>query len=821
MIAYITLLLSQVIYREYYEPLQKDQPKAKRNKLTRWFGPMKTWLIQQASKAGASIDRWKVTRQGRRRMLKVRAIAIRMQTKPTHRMIALMAFTAVAMQASGSGGYDNMAMFDTDSAPIGVDNRCTGCISHKIEDFEGPLTESNRSIKGFGGSKTANVMIGTIVWKWQDDNGAVHKFIIPKSFYVKEGNVRLLSPQHWAQTQKDAKPKQGTGSETVGDRVTLFWKQRKHKLTIPLSRYNNVATFNLAPGYTKFMGFCAEAEVDYAAEQLDPIICYPAQTVSDDEAEPDDDDVYEQPASADSGSASSKQAHDEWATPTNFDLDGKQQANAPIIIEDEEDRQPTNQAAELLRYHHQFGHISFRVLVVMAKLGIIPKRLSKCATPTCSACLYAKAIKRAWRSRTTSNTDEARKPKKPGECVSVDQLVSPTPGLIAQMSGFLTMKRYKYATVYVDQASRLSFVWLQQGATADETLEGKEAFEQYAKERGVKIQAYHADNGIFRAHKWVMACRAQGQSLSFAGVNAHHQNGIAERRIRTLQELARTMLIHANHRWPKAVTANLWPYALRMANDVLSETPNMKHPQKLTPQQVFSNTEVQPNPKHWKPFGCPTYVLDPSLQSNTGIFHKWKQRSRVGIYIGRSPQHARSVALVLDRRTGLVSPQFHIKFDPSFQTVKGDEYDSLWQLKTGFVGLKKPPTKVPPTVEPSTARHKVNWTNPSEGAPDPKRQRTEQQEQEIDRGSTSEINRQLQRHEVNPNMDFTTGKEPEKPPESEQREPVLPARKRQPVERLIEAMTAEVNTLTAKGIKGEIFCLEAMFFQSEQKTKTH
>jgi hypothetical protein len=103
----------------------------------------------------------------------------------------------------------------------------------------------------------------------------------------------------------------------------------------------------------------------------------------------------------------------------------------------------------------------------------------------------------------------------------------------------------------------------------------------------------------------------------------------------------------------------------------------MQHPQKLSPQQVLSNTDVQPNPKHWKPFGCPTYVLDPPLQSNTGIFHKWKQHLRVGIYIGRSPQHARSVALVLDRQTGLVSPQFHVKFNPSFQTVEGDEYFSI------------------------------------------------------------------------------------------------------------------------------------------------
>ena len=42
---------------------------------------------------------------------------------------------------------------------------------------------------------------------------------------------------------------------------------------------------------------------------------------------------------------------------------------------------------------------------------------------------------------------------KPGKVVSVDQMVSPVPGLIAQMVGFLMKQRYKYATVFVDQAS--------------------------------------------------------------------------------------------------------------------------------------------------------------------------------------------------------------------------------------------------------------------------------------------------------------------------------------------------------------------------------
>ena len=132
--------------------------------------------------------------------------------------------------------------------------------------------------------------------------------------------------------------------------------------------------------------------------------------------------------------------------------------------------------------------------------------------------------------------------------MSVDQLVSPTPGLIAQMTGFITKQWYKYATVYADQYSGLSFVYLQRTAMASETLEGKRAFERYARLRDVTISAYHADNGIFKAHKWVDDCHQLQKGHTFTGVSAHHANGKAERRIRELQELAHAQLIHADQR---------------------------------------------------------------------------------------------------------------------------------------------------------------------------------------------------------------------------------------------------------------------------------
>lgn len=194
------------------------------------------------------------------------------------------------------------------------------------------------------------------------------------------------------------------------------------------------------------------------------------------------------------------------------------------------------------------------------------------------------------------------------------------------MTDFLTTKRYKCATVYVNQYSRLGYVYLQKTASAEETVEGKKAFEAFARQHGVQILNYHADNGIFKAHPlWMEECKRMLQGMAFAGVNAHHQNGIAERRIRELQELARAMLIHAASRWADSVTANLWPYAIRHACEAINNTPSFQNDQRKRPIELFTGSKVADNPKHWKHLHCQyifwtmiSKVRDRSINGSTG-----------------------------------------------------------------------------------------------------------------------------------------------------------------------------------------------------------
>ena len=112
----------------------------------------------------------------------------------------------------------------------------------------------------------------------------------------------------------------------------------------------------------------------------------------------------------------------------------------------------------------------------------------------------------------------------------------------------------------------------------------------------------------------------------------------------------------------------LWPFATKCAQDRMN---NLHVDLNIeTPYMRFSNTKsVNVQLKHYHTFGCPVYLLDSRLQTNPKGVPKSEPQSRLGIYVGHSPDHTGSVALVLNPKTGLVSPQYHVVYDDQFITV--------------------------------------------------------------------------------------------------------------------------------------------------------
>ena len=112
----------------------------------------------------------------------------------------------------------------------------------------------------------------------------------------------------------------------------------------------------------------------------------------------------------------------------------------------------------------------------------------------------------------------------------------------------------------------------------------------------------------------------------------------------------------------------LWPFALKAAQDRMNQlNVNLAG---TTPDMRFSGVAAKNlRLRDFHTFGCPCYILDSRLQTNPKGVPKWEPRARLGIYLGRSPAHAGNVALVLNPKTGLVSPQYHVVFDDDFTTV--------------------------------------------------------------------------------------------------------------------------------------------------------
>jgi hypothetical protein len=140
------------------------------------------------------------------------------------------------------------------------------------------------------------------------------------------------------------------------------------------------------------------------------------------------------------------------------------------------------------------------------------------------------------------------------------------------------------------------------------------------------------------------------------------------------------MIIHAKHMWPDVIDASLWTYEIRLSGYIDNST--IQHTTFNSHIEEFANVAVRAKLRHFHPFRCPAYVL---IRHDRTKISKWDPKSKIGVYIGSSPKHARSVHLILNPSTGLTSPQYHMRFDDLFQTTTNMHVRFNWKVKCHFV----------------------------------------------------------------------------------------------------------------------------------------
>ena len=127
-------------------------------------------------------------------------------------------------------------------------------------------------------------------------------------------------------------------------------------------------------------------------------------------------------------------------------------------------------------------------------------------------------------------------------------------------------------------------------------------------------------------------------------------------------------MLHAAMHWPAQASVKFWPMAIDYAVWVFNRLPSRDTG--VSPNEIWSGTRHEHvDFRRAHVFGCPVYVLEPKLQDGKKI-PKLSPRARLGMFLGFSKLHSSLVPMVLNVRTGKISPQYHVVFDDKFETVQ-------------------------------------------------------------------------------------------------------------------------------------------------------
>ena len=158
-----------------------------------------------------------------------------------------------------------------------------------------------------------------------------------------------------------------------------------------------------------------------------------------------------------------------------------------------------------------------------------------------------------------------------GQMVSEDHYISRAPGrLYHKKDKLYQSEMFSGGCVFIDNVSVYVSIKHHVAINATETVKVKLTFERETQINGVAIKGYHTDNGIFNASDFMEELLKKKQKIRFSGAGASHQNGAAERSIKTVVTMARNMFMHAalicledtfsTDIWKTAMNYDIWVY---------------------------------------------------------------------------------------------------------------------------------------------------------------------------------------------------------------------------------------------------------------------
>ncbi|WVZ75901.1 LOW QUALITY PROTEIN: hypothetical protein U9M48_023920 [Paspalum notatum var. saurae] len=259
--------------------------------------------------------------------------------------------------------------------------------------------------------------------------------------------------------------------------------------------------------------------------------------------------------------------------------------------------------ADIWKWHRRLGHLSFDLAASrLSSMGLIrglPKLRAE-KDLVCHPCRHGKMVAASHIPMSQVMTSY------PGELLHMDTV---GPARVASVSGKW------YVLVVVDDFSRFS--WSKDEAFAFV----RDLVLRLRNESHKAMRAIRSDNGgEFRNSRFENFCSDLGLEHQFSSPYTPPQNGVVERKNRTLVEMAWTML--DEHRTPRHFWAEAVNTACYIANRIFLRAFLGKTSYELR----FGR---QPSVKHLRAFGCRCFVL-----KKAGHLDKFESRCLDGIFLG-------------------------------------------------------------------------------------------------------------------------------------------------------------------------------------------
>jgi hypothetical protein len=166
----------------------------------------------------------------------------------------------------------------------------------------------------------------------------------------------------------------------------------------------------------------------------------------------------------------------------------------------------------------------------------------------------------------------------------------------------------------------------------------------------------------------------------------------------------------AKPKWDKNITAELWHFAIQHAATIYNTTKGRSQDYNISPWEKIMGERSKLDQHDINPLFCPVYVLDRRMQEGTSP-PKWTKRTTQQVYVGHLHHYSKSLPMVWDLRTKLVSPQYHVMFDDNFDTIEAPD-PKITHADTMDLSFKKKSIKMMILLEINTPIYflRGEWT---------------------------------------------------------------------------------------------------------------